>query len=151
MNNSTRKIRNKVLLNSFGVLVFWLLIFIAKFIFVQLPVNIGVGIGFCVAFIIRLLLSSRKYFVSLWVENEQLYIEYFTPLAQKKVFTVAAGQSPRYKYEKRYWFLDDADYIILNDDGIWVRFCLINKWAKKEAAEKLFILDAFVKNIIVAA
>lgn len=98
-----------------------------------------------------LLLSRRKYFISMRVENEQLYIEYFTPFAQKKVFTVAAGQLPQYKYERGNWFLYDADYIVLNHDGIWVRFCLINKWAKNEAAEKLFILDAFVKNSIVAA
>jgi hypothetical protein len=151
MNNSTRKIKTKVLLNSYGVLVFWLLIFIVKFIFVQFPANFNVDIGFCVAFIIMLLLSRRKYFISMRVENEQLYIEYFTPFAQKKVFTVAAGQLPQYKYERGNWFLYDADYIVLNHDGIWVRFCLINKWAKNEAAEKLFILDAFVKNSIVAA
>lgn len=151
MNNPTRKIKNKVLLNSFGVLVFWLLIFIIKFVFVQFPANAAVGIGFCVAFIIMLLLSRRKYFVSMRVEHEQLNIEYFTPFAQKKVFIVAAGQLPQYKYEKGNWLLNDADYILLNHDGIWVRFCIINKWAKKEAAEKLFILDAFVKDSIVAA
>ncbi len=151
MNNSTRKIKNKVLLNNFGVLIFWLLILTAKLIFKQFPVNIGVGIGFCSVSIIRLLLSRVKYFISMQVENELLYIEYFTPLAQKKVFVVAAGQLQQYKYGKGNWILDNADYILLNHDGIWVRFFLINKRVKKKATETLLILDAFIKKGIVAA
>lgn len=151
MNNSTRKIKNKVLLNNFGVLIFWLLILTAKLIFKQFPVNIGVGIGFCSVSIIRLLLSRVKYFISMRVENELLYIEYFTPLAQKKVFVVAAGQLQQYKYGKGNWLLDNADYILLNHDGIWVRFFLINKRVKKKATETLLILDAFIKKGIVAA
>jgi hypothetical protein len=134
-------IRLRVFVQSFGMPVLWLILFLLRFNRIEIPFKTFVSLGLLVSSVFRLLLDETLYLITIEEEGTDIKLTYFNRFMQKRIKVLPLRENGTVSFHKKTWFLDSSTAVTILYEKKTRKFRLLTKEIEQEAKVVLSIRE----------